>query len=200
MNVVLAVAFGLALSFWAGCLEEPAEATVLPPPEPDDGRVARQGRGGGGEARDEDRQQERSGNLTLRTFRDTFGLTLTGAYAVLDVSSIDGYNCVLVEGAPFTVLDGTATVTWTPGSQLTESLDVTAQTYYGESEERASGRSPLVLEFEDLELEDEQSPDVLEVAIHLAGPAGAAFQQQAQLDLAFDYESDIDVDVGLGYC
>lgn len=190
------------LSLFAGCLEEPApEAEAELDPEGEDpGRVARQGRDPDRDE-DADEEDERGGDWTVRSYRDEFGATLTSAYALLSFN-VGEYDCVAVEGAPFHVLNGTATLTWSSQSALTDSMDLDVRTYYTGEVERASGSSPLVTEFKDIDVESDpdDGEDVLMFAIQLTGPANVAYEQDVTLALAFDYESDIDVDASLTYC
>ncbi|MEA3135781.1 MAG: hypothetical protein QOC71_62 [Thermoplasmata archaeon] len=193
------VALVAAIALLAGCLEDaaapPAQADMQPE-EP--GRTARSGRGG--QDRDENGKVERDGNVTLRSYADEFGLTLTSVDVVLQVGSIQGYNCVGVSGAPYTIRNGTATLTWTSQSALTDSLDLDIRTWYGNDvDEHASGTSPLVIEFKDLELTDDPD-DYLTFGALLTGPAAASYELDVSMALAFDYESDADVDPFLTYC
>jgi hypothetical protein len=190
------------LALAAGCLEEPApEAEAHVGPEDDDpGRVARQGRDRDDPEDEEDGEDDRSGNVTLRSYADQYGLTLTSANAVIRFGSIQGYNCVGVEGAPFDVINGTATLTWASQSPLTDELTLEVGTYYGEVYEAVTGPSPLVLEFADIEVDDEDYEDVLHFGVQVGELAGASYEQDVALALAFDYESDIDVDSSLTYC
>jgi hypothetical protein len=194
------VALVAVVALLAGCLEDaaapPAQADVQPD-EP--GRTARSGHGGQG--RDENGKVQRDGNVTLRSYADEFGLTLTSADAVLQIGSIQGYNCVGVSGAPYTVRNGTATLTWTSQSALTDSLDLDVGSWYGNGvDEHASGPSPLVVEFKDLELSGDPDDDYLTFGAVLTGPVAASYEQDVTLALAFDYESDADVDPFLTYC
>jgi hypothetical protein len=190
------------MALFAGCLEEPAPeaGAQLDPEDEDPGRVARQGRDPD-RGDDEDEEEERSGDRTLRSYRDEFGATLTSANALVNFN-VGGYDCVAVEGAPYHILNGTATFTWTSQSPLTDSLEAELRSYYSDEVEiLRSGPSPLVVEFEDLEIEeDDDLQDFLTFGIHVAPPAGAAYEQEVTMLLAFEYESDIDVDVSPGYC
>ncbi len=187
------------LALLAGCLEEqapPVTADVEPDEEP--GRTARQGGYPGGF--DEGEQEEkRSGDVTLRSYSKQFDLSLTSASAFLRLgSSIQGHSCVAVDGAPYTILNGTVTFTWTSQSPLTDSLDAEIRSYYSnKAAEVHSGASPLVVQFEDFEIEKD---DVLTFGILVAQPAGAAYEQDVTMVLAFDYKSDLDVEVSPGYC
>jgi hypothetical protein len=188
----------------AGCLGQsatpPAQADVQPDDDP--GRTARQGHGGRDDGDDDEAIEERSGNVTLRTYADQYGFTLTSANALITIGNIQGYNCVAFEGAPFTILDGTATITWSPQSALTDSLDLQIRTYWDSGiSETYSGTSPLVVEFKDLEVEaDPDFEEMLVFGVEVAGPIGAAYEQDVTMDLAFEYESDIDVDPSTTYC
>lgn len=197
MRGVLPMALVAVLLAAAGCLEGPAEASVEEPVEKEPGRTSRGGRNSGDAGDDED-EDRRDGPVTRRSFQDTFGLTLTSASALIEFN-LQGSNCVLVEGAPFEVLNGTATLSWSASSPLADSLAVEVGTYSDEPIQ-ASGPSPLVVEFEDLEVEDDEFEDVLRIGVRLPGPVGAAYEQDVQVELAFDYESDIDVGGVLGYC
>ena len=198
----------LVLLLLPGCLEEsaapPVEADIAPDDEP--GRTARQGRGDRGDRGDEEGEGEaRGGNVTLRSFADQYSFTLTTAAAFITISGLLGdYNCVAFEGAPFTILNGTATLTWASQSALTDTMDLRIQTYWNSDVyETYSGPSPLVAEFRDLEVEaDPDFEEALTFSVDVSGPAGvgAAYEQDVTMDLAFDYESDIDVDPSFAYC
>jgi hypothetical protein len=203
MRGLVAVAVLVLLS---GCLEQsaapPVEADVAPDDEP--GRTARQGRGDR-EDRTEEARDERGGNVTVRSFADQYAFTLTTAAAFITVSGLLGdYNCVAFQGAPFTILTGTATVTWASQSALTDTMDLRIRTYWNSDiYETYSGPSPLVVEFGDLEVEaDPDFDEALTFSVDVSGPAGvgAAYEQDVTMDLAFDYESDIDVDPSFSYC
>lgn len=188
-----------------GCLEEsapPVEAEVVP--DDDEGRTARQGRGDRSDG-EEDAEEERSGEVTLRRFSDQYAFTLTTATAFISISGVlDDRNCVAFEGAPFTILNGTATLTWASQSALTDSMDLRISTYWDSAiDETHSGPSPLVAGFQDLEVEaDPDFEEALTFRVDVSGPAGAgaAYEQDVTMDLAFDYESDIDVDPSFAYC
>jgi hypothetical protein len=185
-----------------GCLEDPAPdaEAQLEPADEDPGRVARQGRDRD-DPRQADDEEERTGEWTLRAYTDEFGATLTSANAII-AFTVGEYDCVAVEGAPFSVLNGTATLTWSSQSALTDAMDIEVRTDFTGSIERASGPSPLVVEFKDIDVEadPDDGEDVLRFAIQLNGPANAAYEQDVTLALAFHYESDIDVDAYLTYC
>lgn len=199
MRWLVAVALAALL---AGCLEQPAppaQAEVVAEDEPE--RTARQGRAGRASG-DGDEEEERTGNVTLRSYSDQYGLVLTSANAVFRLGSIQGNNCVAVDGAPYHVLNGTATLTWDSQSVATDSLAFEIRTYYTSAiYETFSGPSPLVVEFGDLEVEEDQGfADVLQFGVQLDGPAGASYEQEVALALAFEYESDIDVASYATYC
>ena len=183
------------LVFLAGCLEEsppPVEADVAPE---DPGRTARQGRGDR-EERDEEEEVARSDEVTRRSYSGQHGFTLTSASGFVSFGNLLGSNCVAFEGAPFTILNGTATLTWTSQSPLTDTLDLAIRTYWDDAvDETYAGTSPFVAEFRDIEVEaDPDFEERLIFAVELAGPAGAAYEQDVTVDLAFHYESDVDVD------
>jgi hypothetical protein len=195
------VALLAAIPLLAGCLEDAAAPPAQVDMQPDDpDRTARSGRGGQG--RDEDGQPERGGNVTLRSFSDQFDFTFTQASAVVRFTGIQGYNCVAVERAPYHILNGTMTLTWTSQSALTDSLDAEIRTYYSSSiYETDSGPSPLVVEFKDLEVEEDPDfQDFLTFAVQVPQMAGAAYEQDVTMALAFDYESDVDVGTSSSYC
>jgi hypothetical protein len=190
----LALSLTFVLVLAGGCLEESQapSADEEVPEEDDEGRVAR-----GGRDRDDDGEVRRSADVSLRGYSDQYGLTLTSAAAFVTLGNLQGENCVGVQGAPFTILNGTATLTWTSQSALTDSLDFTMRTYYSDLYEVQSGTSPLVVEFKDIELDDEQDELLFGVDV---GTPGAAYELDVTLDLAFEYESDIDVDAFATYC
>ena len=198
MRGLVALAVLVLLS---GCLEDsppPVEADI----EPDEpGRTARQGRGDRSDRGDEE-EERRSDNVTLRGYADQYGFTLTSANALVTFGNVQGSNCVAFEGAPFTILNGTATLTWSSQSALTDTLDLRISTYWNSGiYETYSGPSPLVVDFRDLEVDaDPDFEERLVFAVQLGGPVGAAYEQDVTMDLAFEYESDIDVDVAPGYC
>jgi hypothetical protein len=193
-----------ALVLVSGCLGEPAAPPVEADVGGDDGpdRVARQGRGSDREDDEDEEEEERSGKVTRRSFADEFSLQLTSVDAVFRIGSIQGYNCAAVEGAPYRILNGTATLSWTPQSALTDSLGLEIRTYYGDDvHETGSGPSPLVVEFRDIEVEEDRDlQDFLTFGVHLDGPAGASYEQDVTMALSFEYESDADVDASRGYC
>lgn len=196
------LALVVALTMLAGCLEDPGAPPVEPEVVPDDpGRTARQGRGDRDD-RTEDEAVERSDNMTLRSYSDQFSFTLTSATALFTIGNIQGYNCAAFEGAPFTILNGTATLTWTSQSALTDTLDLQIRTYWNSGVyERYSGPSPLAVEFRDIEVDaDPDFEEMLIFAVEVTGPVGAAYAQDVTMDLAFEYESDIDVVASDSYC
>ncbi|HUR25536.1 MAG TPA: hypothetical protein VM327_05935 [Candidatus Thermoplasmatota archaeon] len=187
---------------FAGCLEESAAPPVEAAGQPDEpDRTARQGRGDR-DGRDDEARADRSDNVTLRSYTDQYAFTLTSANALVTIGNIQGYSCVAFEGAPFVVLNGTATLTWDAQSALTEELTLQVRTYWDSSiYETYSGPSSLVVEFRDLEVEpDPNFEEMLVFAVELAGPVGVAYEQDVTMDLAFEYESDIDIDPSTSYC
>src|SRR5689334_5573305 len=93
----------------AGCAAPEDDAAALPAPTkaPEKERLSRQGRGGGGDSDERDREPA---NVTLRSFAEEFDLTVTSATALIEFGSFDLRGCVLVDDPPFTILGGNATL------------------------------------------------------------------------------------------
>jgi hypothetical protein len=187
------VVLGALLS---GCAQpKAAGADPSPTDAPGRDRTSRQGHGGGDE--DGARGGDDLDNATRFSFADEFDLTVTAAAAIVGFGSLDGRNCVSVEGAPFRILGGNATVTWAAQTPAAEELTFTTQQVYGDYYyDQAPGTSPLQADIPKL-------PEALDdswftFSVDAGQLASVAYDQPVHVALAFEYEALGEVSVGVG--
>ncbi len=189
-----ALALLVAGTLLAGCSRPPAEEEPSPTQAPERERLSRPGRGsdrdGDGAGDDEDWDD----NATVLSFAEGFDLTVTSATAIIGFGSFDGNNCVSVEGTPFRILGGNATVTWAAQTPAAEELTFTTSQWYGDYYyDQQAGTSPLEVDIPDLPAAEDDSWFVFSVD---AGQVGVAYEQAVHLSLAFEYEAIEEVSVG----
>lgn len=190
------VALLVAGAVLSGCAEPEAAAEGPSPTDaPERDRLSRPGRGG--DTGDEEEEDEDDGleDATVWSLAEEHDLTVTSATAVIQFGGFDGRNCIAVEGAPFRILGGNATLTWSAQSPAAEEMTVTVWQVYGDYYyEQAAGTSPLEMRFRELPTAPEDSH--YEFSVEAGSVAGAAYEQDVHLSLALEYKAEDEVRTG----
>lgn len=189
------VVLGALLS---GCAQPKVAGTDPSPTDaPGRDRTSREGRGGGSGGDEETPEDDGLDNATLFSFAEEFDLSVTAAAALIGFGSLDGRDCVMAEGAPFRILGGNATVTWTAQTPAAEELTFITRQYYGDSYyDQAPGKSPLEVDIP--KLPEALDDSWFEFSVGAGPLASAAFEQEVHVALALEYEALEELSVGPG--
>lgn len=187
----------------AGCSQPKADADVAGPTKaPGKDRQSRPGHGGRGGS-DDDKRETDLDNATLRHFAEEFDLSVTALSSLLGFGSFDGRACVAVEGAPFKVVGGNATLTWSAQSPLAERLSLVTRQVYGDYYyDETPGASPLEVRIPELPEAETGRNSYDDSWFTFSVDAGdldtVAVQQDVHLALSLDYLANDDVSSATG--